>query len=86
MLTRMLLAACLLPALTACAADEPPPLVPPSLLVGCPAPVDLPSRGLTGAEVEIMWGRDRSALRSCASRHAALADFVKESHNAPEND
>lgn len=69
----MLLAACLAPALTGCASDDPAAVVPPSLLVGCPAPVDLPQRDLTGAEVEILWGRDRSALRTCASRHAALA-------------
>lgn len=82
------LAACAAIALSACAADErASPVAQASLLVVCPAPVDLPQRDLTGAEVEIMWGRDRSALRSCASRHAALADFVKENGNAqPEND
>lgn len=48
---------------------------PPSLTQPCPAPVDLPQRALNDAEVEVLWGRDRSALRACASRHAALAEW-----------
>ncbi len=74
-MTLTLRAACLLAALSGCAKDDPPPpaLVPPSLLVECPAPQDLPARALTGAEVEILWGRDRTALRTCADRHSALS-------------
>lgn len=75
----MPLAACLAAALTACAKDEPPPsqaLVPPSLLVGCAAPVDLPQRDLTGTEVEVLWGRDRSALRACGSQVSAISETL----------
>lgn len=80
----MPLAACLAAALTACAKDEPSPsqaMVPPSLLVGCPAPVDLPPRDLTGTEVEILWGRDRSALRKCGGKIAAISETLGASEN-----
>jgi hypothetical protein len=61
-------------ALTGCASVEPAPvIIPASLLVPCDAPVALPSRDLTFTEVEVMWGRDRSALRTCSDRHAGLA-------------
>ena len=46
----------------------------PSLLMPCREPVLLPERALSDREVEIFWGRDRSALRECASRHAGLAE------------
>lgn len=79
----MMRAACLAAALTGCAADDAPRVAPAaSLLVRCPAPLDLPSRDLTGAEVEIMWGRDRSALRNCASRHDALAQTMETGNAA----
>jgi hypothetical protein len=75
----MPLVACLWAVLSGCASDEPPPgdLVPPSLLVGCPAPQDLPRRSLNASEVEILWGRDRSALRRCGSQIDALAEILK---------
>ena len=38
----------------------------------CPAPVQLPARALTDQEIEILWGRDRSALRDCAQRLATV--------------
>lgn len=60
--------------LTGCANGKPAPvIIPASLLVPCDAPVALPSRDLTFTEVEVFWGRDRSALRTCADRHAGLA-------------
>ena len=77
-----LAAACLLPALSACGSGDAPVEIPPrttqaSLLVRCEAPVALPSRDLTGIEIEIMWGRDRSALRACGVRHAAwVSEFM----------
>lgn len=79
----MPLAACLAAALTACAKDEPSSqaLVPPSLLVGCQAPVDLPSRDLTGTEVEVLWGRDRSALRKCGGQISAISETLGASEN-----
>lgn len=75
----MLPAVCLAVALTGCAKNEPPPqtpLVPPSLLVGCDPPQNLPDRDLTAVEVEVLWGRDRTALRQCASRQGGLAGLV----------
>jgi len=66
-------------ALTACAAStvvSPRITPPPSLLVQCAAPVRLPERALTQAEVETFWGRDRTALRRCRGRHQGLVDFV----------
>jgi hypothetical protein len=38
--------------------------------------VALPDRAMTQAEVEVSWGRDRSALRACGSRHAGLVEWV----------
>ena len=56
-----------------CARDKPPTApLPPSLLEPCPAPVPLPDRAISDQEVEILWGRDRSALRACGSRHLGL--------------
>jgi len=37
----------------------------------CAAPVDLPDRALSDRDVEVLWGRDRSALRECGARLAA---------------
>lgn len=70
-------------ALTACAAfrgsDPPPPSFPPppaSLMLACDSPTHLPERMITQAEAEILWGRDRRALRGCASDHAGLVAWV----------
>ena len=64
-------------ALTACAGSPgvsvPRPGPPPSLTAPCAAPVALPDRGLTQAEVETLWGRDRSALRECGGKLRGLA-------------
>lgn len=48
------------------------PTPPPSLTAPCAAPVKLPEDGLSQSQVEILWGRDRRALRSCAGAHEAL--------------
>ena len=48
-----------------------------SAVAACSAPVVLPERDISATEVEILWGRDRSALRICASRHAALAQHLE---------
>jgi hypothetical protein len=67
-------------ALTACAGstggEAPVPRPSPSLLAACARPVALPNRAMTQAEVEVSWGRDRSALRACVSRHAGLVEWV----------
>lgn len=76
------MAACLLPALSGCGAgdaakvDLPPPTPPASLLVPCADPVALPARDLTGAEIEVLWGRDRSALRVCGGQIMGLAEWL----------
>jgi hypothetical protein len=78
MLTRTLPAVCLLLVLSGCfSADGPTLAAPPaSLLAACPDPVAIPRRDLTGAEIEVFWGRDRTALRTCAQRHGALVKEV----------
>ena len=78
MRTRILPVACLPLALSACFGVDAPVLAAPpaSLLVGCPDPVAIPRRDLTGAEVEVFWGRDRAALRACMDRHGALVAAV----------
>lgn len=49
------------------------PAPSPSLTSPCAAPVALPDRALTMTEVEVFWGRDRSALRECGSKVDGLA-------------
>lgn len=77
---RTKLALLVLVALTGCASDEPEAetiVPPPSLLVGCRQTQELPRRELTGAEVEVYWGRDRDALRDCRERHGALVGLLE---------
>jgi hypothetical protein len=64
--------------LTACGASLPDerPVPPPSLVAPCARPVALPDRGLSQAEVEVMWGRDRSALRTCGGQLDGLAAWA----------
>lgn len=49
---------------------------PPSLTSPCSAPVVLPERDLTDQEIEVQWGRDRTALRSCGSQLDGLAKWA----------
>ncbi len=49
---------------------------PPSLTSPCATPVRLPERGLTDQEIEIQWGRDRTALRLCGSQLDGLAKWA----------
>lgn len=64
-------------ALTACggsvATDRLAP--PASLTQPCAAPVLLPDRAISQGEAEVLWGRDRRALRACGSRHAGLVGW-----------
>ena len=64
----------------ACAGSAPVEVQRPadSLLDACAAPVSLPTRDLTQAEVERLWGADRAALRDCGERHAVLATWSGE--------
>lgn len=58
------------------AADISPP--PDALLVACAEPQTWQrGQALSQAESEIFWGRDRTALRDCADRHALLADWAR---------
>ena len=66
-------------ALTGCAASpvaSPRPLPPTSLTQPCAGPVALPDRDMTQGKVETAWGRDRGALRACASRHNGLVGWA----------
>jgi hypothetical protein len=47
------------------------PAVPAEAQRRCAEPVALPGRRLTEREVTSLWGRDRSALRTCEERRAA---------------
>ena len=49
---------------------------PPSLTQPCATPVRLPERGMTDQEIEVQWGRDRTALRSCGSQLDGLAKWA----------
>ena len=62
--------------LSAClgSSNGEPATIPPSLKVPCADPERLPDRGLNDAEIELLWGRDRSALRACGAKQSALAD------------
>jgi hypothetical protein len=73
----MMLAASLLSGCLGLNSGEPA-ILPPSLTKGCSRPVALPERGLTDTEIEILWGRDRGALRACGDRHGALAVAVSQ--------
>lgn len=67
--------ACLL--LASCGSTSARPAEPsPSLTAPCAPPVALPERGLTDQEIEVLWGRDRSALRSCGSQLDGMAKWA----------
>lgn len=68
---------CLLTACDDWRGSSPIAAPPPSLTAPCPAPVTLPDRGLTQAEVEVAWGRDRRALRACAGQVDGLAAWAE---------
>ena len=53
-------------------------IVPPSLLVPCPDPAQLPERDLTDRDVELYWGRDRTALRMCSSQIDGLREMLSD--------
>jgi hypothetical protein len=61
---------------------------PPSLTAPCARPVALPEGDMTQRSVEVHWGRDRSALRSCADQLDGLAAWIapkeKESRDGPQ--
>jgi len=74
-------------ALTSCSpeigADIAPP--PERLLSPCAEPQTWPrGTALTQADVEIRWGRDRTALRDCGERHGLLAEWAQGQMGAKE--
>jgi len=81
MVTRLTAAACLLGALSACGSNEAAapiaPVIPPSLLVPCSAPVAVAPGAMIERDVELAWGRDRAALRACGGQVLALAGIVR---------
>jgi len=74
-------AACLLAVLSGCGSNEQAasitPVIPPSLLVPCSAPVAIAPGAMSERDVELGWGRDRAALRACGGQVAALAAVVQ---------
>jgi hypothetical protein len=77
------LSACLL---AGCAGSTSSKPLPPeaSLTAPCAAPVALPNRGLSDREVEVFWGRDRSALRACGGQLDGLAGWAAAITNEEE--
>lgn len=67
MLNRLsLIVACLFLASCDSTNAKPPP---------CAGPVQLPERALNDQEIEVLWGRDRSELRTCGNRlRAAIGE------------
>ena len=63
------LSACLL---TACGGLTVSAEPPPSAVIPCDKPVDLPDRALSDRDVEILWGRDRRALLDCGGKVEVL--------------
>lgn len=63
---------------------ERPMIQPPdsALTKLCGYPVELPSTPLVQKELERLWISDRKALITCAKRHKALADFIKQRDGA----
>jgi hypothetical protein len=70
--------------LTACGVSTGADLaeVPAALVQPCAVPQVLAVRPMMQAEVEIVWGRDRAALRDCGARQALLVEFL-EGQRAP---
>ena len=72
---------------TACAGSIAGDVVRPSpeMAEPCTEPARLPVRALTQAEVEIYWGRDRTALRNCAEMHNAVVALIDAQADAQLN-
>lgn len=70
--------------LMGCAASTPSARAPinlpalPVAVARCDRPVVLPSEGLTRAEVEQLWARDRAALVKCGYSRDALVSFYED--------
>ena len=53
-----------------------------TLLAECGVPQHLPEAGLTIAEVEFYWLRDRAALLDCGAMKQALQDYYTQRDRA----
>ena len=58
---------------------------PDVLMTPAPALQSDPGGALTQAQVEILWGRDRSAGRVAMERHAGLVAWVEDLLGAAQN-
>ena len=67
---------CLLTACVGSTASVKPEGPPPSLVQECRAPVALPARDASQAEVERWWRADRAALAECREKHGGLAGWA----------
>ncbi len=72
---RILMPLVLLLVLQACSGSTVPAL-PETLQIPCDHPVLLPERGLSQAEVEKYWVKDRIALASCRMRLDAVISVM----------
>lgn len=61
-----------------------PRLIPPStvMLRDCELPSQLPAEGLTVAQVEDYWSRDRVALLDCSDAKSGLQTYYRERDRA----
>lgn len=50
----------------------------PSVMVGCPLPVEIPMRPLTQKDVETYWLHDRLMLSQCGRKHAILVIYAND--------
>lgn len=63
-------------AVSSCGAWAPSDPPPEALAAPCPAPVALPDRALSQAEVTILWRGDRDNLTDCGARLGLLAQWT----------
>lgn len=86
----MAIAAALAATVSGCSTADSPILrtalvereLPAVALVPCAAPVPLPDRRLGERETAELWGRDRTALRTCETRRQAAAAAASGGPNA----
>lgn len=51
--------------------------MPAQALKPCADPVTLPDRALTAKELTPLWGQDRTSLKSCEAKRAAIVAALK---------
>lgn len=53
-----------------------PPALPEAVRTPCDPPVSLPDAALTARQTASLWGRDRTALKTCEARRAAIITAI----------